>query len=52
MFYYLSGSVAVIEQNMAVLDCGGVGFACNTSVFKKLSKLHNFISIIPYLWKL
>ena len=38
MFYYLSGSVAVIEQNMAVLDCGGVGFACNTSV-RSLSML-------------
>ena len=38
MFYYLSGLVAVIEQNMAVIDCGGVGFACNTSV-RSLSAL-------------
>ena len=31
MFYYLSGTVAAIETNLAVVDCGGVGFACNTT---------------------
>lgn len=31
MFYYLNGTVALIEANLAVLDCGGVGFACNTT---------------------
>ncbi len=31
MFYYLSGTVAHIEPYVAVLDCGGVGFLCNTS---------------------
>ncbi len=31
MFYYLNGIVTVIEANLAVVDCGGVGFACNTT---------------------
>ncbi|MBO4854594.1 MAG: Holliday junction branch migration protein RuvA [Oscillospiraceae bacterium] len=28
MFYYLSGTVAEMEPNLAVIDCGGVGYAC------------------------
>ena len=31
MFYYIDGVVAVIDENLAVLDCGGVGYACNTT---------------------
>jgi Holliday junction DNA helicase RuvA len=31
MFYYLSGIVAEIEANLAVIDCGGVGYACATT---------------------
>jgi len=31
MFYYLDGTVTLLENNLAVLDCGGVGFACNTT---------------------
>lgn len=31
MFYYLSGTVTVLEANLAVLDCGGVGYACHTT---------------------
>lgn len=38
MFYYLNGNVSVIEENLAVIDCGGVGFACNTTSYT-LSKL-------------
>lgn len=26
MFYYIEGAVALMEPNLAVLDCGGVGF--------------------------
>lgn len=29
MFYHLEGTVAEIQPNLAVLDCGGVGFAVN-----------------------
>jgi len=32
MFYYLDGTVTVIEQNLAVLDVGGVGFMCFTTM--------------------
>ena len=32
MFYYLSGIVTHIDANLAVIDCGGVGYACNTTL--------------------
>ena len=38
MFYYLNGTVAVIDNCLAVIDCGGVGFSCNTSL-RSLSTL-------------
>ena len=31
MFYYLNGTVALLDANLAVIDCGGVGYACHTS---------------------
>ena len=31
MFYYVSGTVAEIGPNLAVIDCGGVGYACATT---------------------
>ncbi len=31
MFYYLNGTVAHIEPYLAVIDCGGVGYACRTT---------------------
>ena len=31
MFYYLNGTVAEIGPNLAVIDCGGVGYACATT---------------------
>ena len=38
MFYYVSGPVAHMEANLAVIDCGGVGDACRTTSYT-LSKL-------------
>lgn len=38
MFYYLSGEIALLKENLAVVDCGGVGYACHTSGYT-LSKL-------------
>ena len=32
MFYYLEGVVAVIGQNLAVIDIGGAGYACMTTL--------------------
>ena len=47
MFYYLNGTVAHTESNLAVIDCGGVGYACRTtnytlSVLKKGEKAKLF----------
>jgi len=38
MFYYLEGLVSVISQNLAVIDAGGVGYACFTTL-STLSRL-------------
>ncbi len=31
MFYYVKGPVAHLGPNLAVIDCGGVGYACRTT---------------------
>lgn len=31
MFYYLMGTVAHMEEGLAVIDCGGVGYGCHTT---------------------
>ena len=31
MFYYLNGTVTVLDTGLAVIDCGGVGYKCYTS---------------------
>ncbi len=33
MIYYVSGSVAVLEPGLAVIDCGGVGYCCRITGF-------------------
>lgn len=33
MFYYVSGIVAHVDTKMAVIDCSGVGYACNTTTY-------------------
>ena len=33
MYYYVSGVVAHVEPYLAVIDCGGVGYACRTTTF-------------------
>lgn len=38
MFYYIEGTVAHIESGLAVIDAGGVGYACNTTL-QTLSQL-------------
>ena len=32
MFYYLNGTVAHLDTYLAVIDCGGVGFACHCTM--------------------
>ena len=52
MFYYLNGTVAEMEANLAVIDCGGVGYACATtnytlSQLKKgeRAKLYTYLNV-------
>ena len=33
MFYYLNGKIALMDANLAVVDCGGVGYACHCSSY-------------------
>ena len=33
MLYYVSGTVAVLEPNLAVIDCGGVGYGCRVTAY-------------------
>lgn len=52
MYYYLSGTVAHVEPYLAVIDCGGVGYACRTTSYtlsqiKKgdKAKLYTYLSV-------
>ena len=52
MYYYLSGTVAHIEPFLAVIDCGGVGYACRTTSFTlsriktgEKAKLYTYLSV-------
>ena len=33
MLYYVSGSVAVLEPGLAVIDCNGVGYGCRVTAY-------------------
>ena len=33
MLYYLTGPVTILEPGLAVLDCGGVGYACHVTTY-------------------
>ena len=52
MFYYLNGTVAHVEPYLAVIDCGGVGYACRTTSFTlsriktgEKAKLYTYLSV-------
>ena len=52
MFYYVDGTVSVLRQGLAVIDCGGVGYACATtnytlSQLKKgeRAKLYTYLNV-------
>lgn len=52
MFYYVNGLVAELEAGLAVIDCGGVGYACATtnytlSQLKKgeRAKLYTYLNV-------
>ena len=33
MLYYVTGKVTVLEPNLAVIDCGGVGYGCRITAY-------------------
>lgn len=52
MFYYLNGTVAEIDANLAVIDCGGVGYACATTNYTlaqlkkgETAKLYTYMNV-------
>ena len=59
MFYYLDGTVAEILPYLAVIDCGGVGYACKTtnntlSALKKgqRKRLYTYLNVSESLFEL
>lgn len=52
MFYYVNGTVAHIAPYLAVIDCGGVGYACHTTnvtlgalTVGKPGKLYTYLNV-------
>lgn len=41
MYYYLQGKLALVQLNLAVVDCGGVGYRCAISenTYKQIARL-------------
>ena len=37
MIYYVSGKVSILEPNLAVIDCGGVGYGCHVTSYTSAS---------------
>ena len=59
MFYYLAGTVAELLPFLAVIDCGGVGYACKTtnntlSALKKgqRGKLYTYLNVAEGIFEL
>ncbi len=51
MFYYLEGRLAHTEPNVAVIDCGGVGYLCHvTTITQANLKLGEKCRIYTYLY--
>jgi len=52
MYYYVSGLVAHVEPYLAVIDCGGVGYACRTTSYTlsqikkgEKAKLYTYLNV-------
>ena len=59
MFYYVQGTVAQVLPNLAVIDCGGVGYACNTTAYTlsalnvgKAAKLYTMLYVKEDIFEL
>lgn len=51
MYYYLNGTLAVLEQGIAVIDCGGVGYKLNitANTHKHLGIIGGIVKLFTYL---
>lgn len=52
MFYYINGTVAELEPNLAVIDCGGVGYSLSTTAYTigqlklgEKAKLYTYLNV-------
>lgn len=52
MFYYVNGLVAHVAPHLAIIDCGGVGYACHTTnvtlgalTVGKPGKLYTYLNV-------
>ena len=59
MFYYVNGTVTHIEPYLAVIDCGGVGYACRTTsctisklTIGKAAKLYTHLNVREDIFEL
>lgn len=59
MFYYVQGTVTHLAPNLAVIDCGGVGYACRTTTNTlsalnkgKVHKLYTFLYVKEDIFEL
>ena len=59
MFYYLNGTVAHIGPYLAVIDCGGVGYACKTTNYTlatlkrgEKAKLYTYLHVREEIFEL
>lgn len=59
MFYYVQGTVTHLAANLAVIDCGGVGYACRTTTntiaslsMCKVYKLYTYLYVKEDIFEL
>ena len=59
MFYYVQGTVTHMAQNLAVIDCAGVGYACRTTSYTlaslnkgKVGKLYTHLYVKEDIFEL
>lgn len=59
MFYYVKGTVAHVAPGLAVIDCGGVGYACHTTNVTlstlsvgQVGKLYTYLNVREELMEL
>ena len=46
MFYHIEGKVSELEPSLAVIDCGGIGFALNVTARESTALRRQSISTV------